>query len=413
VTDDFFCPAREREPEHALTLQQESGEVPRSERPAKPSGSLYNFIKSVAKLEDSEQARVKLAALAVKAAHDLDQKNAKGSSALHACGYLKRWDLAQILLDAGANPSLRNAAGHSFFLTAVREPEAPWRRLFAGHPELIEKHERFLAKNGVKLETGDPSRAAKDPKPSNFSLDATSAQKALAAYVDQADWSAPAPSLRAQDVAAKLLDASRQSKLAREMPLAMAFDLLEQGVKLGHEALAAMAERCFQAQDWDGAHRWGALTSQATPQTQERLMDSLLRDGRDEALIELARSGWPLDDDFIERCEEFERYDLADALIDLRASRRMEKAAPSAPKKAAGKVGPAKGRKPSALKKSKPQSSRKTGVRKPAMIANLDAPLREASDYSYQERKPLAKAPVIIVKKARSILGPAEGHGDA
>ena len=400
MTDDFSSPARERELE---LVAGDSCEGPAAveERQGKALGSLYNLVKSVAKLDDRAAAIQKLTSVLSKAGTEIDQKNAKGSTALHACGYLRRWDLAKILLDAGASPTLRNSAGHSFFLTAVREPLSPWRELLAGHPELVEKHERFLAKHAPK------AALAKTERGSGFSLDATAGQRALAAHVAAGCWEEPLPPLSGADLASAALDAQGQLRVAREMPLDQALSLAGRGLKLSTEAQGALAERCAEKLPGSTAGEWGALTLGAHEGVKNRLMNDFLRAGEEEAVLGLAGAGWLADEDFIEQCEEFERYDLADALIDLQAARRLapgREPALAKPSKAGAAKKKASPKKFKEGRPARPGAVRKAGSRKPAMIAKLDAPLREASDYGYQERKAPSKAPVIIVKKARSIL---------
>lgn len=106
--------------------------------------SFYDLLKELAK----QAPKAGLAGLKaeIENGRSVDEKNAKGSTALHAAGYLKRWDFAKELLEAGASPTERNEVGHSFFLTAVKDPNAPWRELLKKFPDLVEKHERFLEK---------------------------------------------------------------------------------------------------------------------------------------------------------------------------------------------------------------------------------------------------------------------------
>ena len=112
--------------------------------------SFYDLLKELAKKDP--KAGLEGLKAEIENGRAVDEKNAKGSTALHAAGYLKRWDFAKELLEAGASPTERNEVGHSFFLTAVKDPKAPWRELLEKFPDLVEKHERFLEKpkNGKK-----------------------------------------------------------------------------------------------------------------------------------------------------------------------------------------------------------------------------------------------------------------------
>lgn len=117
--------------------------------------SMYNLIKTLAN-DPLDSATEKIAAF-VRKYGNFDEPNSKGSTGLHACAYIRRWDLAKALLDMGADPLRKNNASHSFFLTLVKTPDAPWREVLSSHTDLIEKHERFL-----ETKSASPRPAKKD-----------------------------------------------------------------------------------------------------------------------------------------------------------------------------------------------------------------------------------------------------------
>lgn len=110
---------------------------------AKPVAGLYNLVKAWAQLPVDE-AHQKLK-LAVTRPESVLATNNKGSTGLHAAGYLRRWDLAKILLEAGADPLLKNLAGHDFYNQLVTTPKSPWKELLAQHPDLLAKQEEFVS----------------------------------------------------------------------------------------------------------------------------------------------------------------------------------------------------------------------------------------------------------------------------
>lgn len=108
----------------------------------KAVAGLYNLVKLWARLPE-EEAREKLTA-ALARPELANAKNNKGSTGLHAAGYLRRWDLAKIMVEAGADPLIKNLAGHDFYTLLVTAPRSPWRELLSSHPDLIARQESFL-----------------------------------------------------------------------------------------------------------------------------------------------------------------------------------------------------------------------------------------------------------------------------
>lgn len=139
----------------------------------KAVAGLYNVVKLWARLPE-EEARQKLSE-ALSRPELVNAKNNKGSTGLHAAGYLRRWDLAKILMEAGADPLIKNLAGHDFYTLLVTAPRSPWRDLLSSHPDLIARQEAFLEerkrpaqakeKAGKKsAERGAEKKAPSDPK---------------------------------------------------------------------------------------------------------------------------------------------------------------------------------------------------------------------------------------------------------
>lgn len=120
----------------------------------KAVAGLYNVVKLWARLPEDE-ARQKLSE-ALARPELANAKNNKGSTGLHAAGYLRRWDLAKIMIEAGADPLIKNLAGHDFYTLLVTAPRSPWRELLASHPDLIARQEAFLE------ERKRPAQAAKE-----------------------------------------------------------------------------------------------------------------------------------------------------------------------------------------------------------------------------------------------------------
>lgn len=112
-------------------------------------GSFYGFIKSLPR-ESLEQSLQQLKE-AIKQ-RDVNEQSSKGSTALHACAYLKLWDLAKFLLDHGADGNIKNNAGHTFWKTTLRVPFLEWSVVLKDYKEQWERLEKdFSKKKGVKV----------------------------------------------------------------------------------------------------------------------------------------------------------------------------------------------------------------------------------------------------------------------
>lgn len=107
-------------------------------------GSFYGFIKTLTGSDASESSQQLKNALECR---DVNEQSSKGSTALHACAYLKRWELAKILLDNGANGNIRNNAGHTFWKTVLKNPMVEWGEVLKDYKEQWEEVERGLNKN--------------------------------------------------------------------------------------------------------------------------------------------------------------------------------------------------------------------------------------------------------------------------
>lgn len=393
-----------------------------------PGFNLYNLVKLLAKEPSQSAAYERLSRALAVSAERLNIKNAKGSTALHACAYLKRWDLAQLLIDAGADPLVKNAAGHTFFLTAVKDAGAPWEALFAQHAELLEKHRKFLA-SGARS-GGRERRLARDvPKaesvqPIQMLMPVLSTQEFSAARCafEAGLWEDSA-ALAGAAVSALLCEVSKKAltKMAQEAPRAFTLSAVSNGCKFDKDVAAIFCNRAVQEGWWSDAAVWGPIGKGLGQSVQRGWLDMALKARENMAIVELVRAGWLCDDDFVERCEEFGQYDLADELIDLRSVLKQVGSAPKSGSDSRGdsseklQTGSRTGvvakvaRTKRSLKSKtggKARSGRGGGGSRRAsasMIANLDRPMKEANDFEYQERKPLAKAPLIIVKKARVV----------
>lgn len=378
------------------------------------SASLYNLVKALSKEADSDAAIEKLRLAATADAARLNAKNSKGSTALHACGYLRRWDMAQALLDAGADPVTRNAAGHSFFLTAVRDPEAPWEILFGGHPELLDKHRKFLAKeprrHGAKERIGPQAGQLIAGRPPGDELAEAprrpSPQLEICEAFEMGDWDR-----FVSGGAAPGLDASEGARecLARFGPIAAVELAFARGLALDAIRAETLCRRAV-AEAWSLSGRSWVMAGRHLSATAQRgVLSAAVQEARFSTVEALARAGWAYDEELVEELEELGAYEVADALIDLQSAppapigrpeggKPARGAGPSRP--AAGKVGIGKRARKVAPGKARgrPKKERKSS----SMIANLDRPSKEASDFEYRERQPQAKAPLIIVKKARA-----------
>lgn len=393
-----------------------------------PGGSMgfYNLVKACAK-DDPAAGATNLEAHVAQSGRDIDGTNAKGSTGLHACGYLKRWDLAQVLLGAGADPLCKNAAGHSFFLTAVRDAGAPWEKLLERHPELTERHRVFLAKetgrlrqdSGKRGERPQPTgkqrsladgKAALPPGPREGRREDSGFEQSLAAFIDAGDWRGASHLLDggAANLTGFQFSADRIIRLAQSAPPAVLELLCTAAFPFTPESVLRLARRAV-AEGWEEKF-WMRLGRAVPPASQEELLNSALRDKKIELVSSMAQQGWRFGEDFIENCEEAGYLDLADELIDLKSALRDLAPAAQAvkPKKRSGSGDQgAQARKSHAKngmgqKKARP-SGGGGGARRSAMIANLDGPVREANEFEYKDRKPSAGTTIIIVKKARAI----------
>jgi hypothetical protein len=363
----------------------------------KTGGSLYNYIKVLAKLEAPE-ALIKLQAAIEKNPGSIDKKNNKGSTALHACGYLKRWDFADLLLRAGSNPSLRNTAGHSFFLTAVRSPGCPWEALFMAYPSLVERHKRYVNRGVVASYSGGDETGVE-----NVAKVAGSgcSRGGVATLVEQFhekvssslssgdwDWFPSAP----DGVVLPKIPSDLAANLSNEIMLGMlaknwVFD------KVNADEFLLIHKSCYLQ-----------LLPMCSKGIQVDRLHADMEAGRFELVLSCANSGGWVDQALIEYAEELGEYDLADRLIEIEAKQTeiTGELAIQCTTKLTGKNNKKiSGRK---AKKSKPtrgggaaKGGHKNRVSK---IANLDGPQRDANEFAYREKSPV-KAPIIIVKKAR------------
>lgn len=380
------------------------GQNPQKRSFNKSGGSLYNYIKVLAKL-DSVEALDKLRLAIERSVGSIDEKNNKGSTALHACGYLKRWDFAEQLLRAGANPSLRNAAGHSFFLTAVRTPGCPWESLFSGYPELVERHRRFVDRvvvssvdgiaNGPEGNGGEVVDGSCVPGIAVVSsrIEPKSHEKVIAA-LESGDWTWVAeigvgvvlPKIPG-DFAAKLPN----EVLVKMLASRWVFD------KFNANDLVRLHGNCCQT-----------VLPMCSRDVQIDRLHGDMESGSFQQVLACAKSGAWVDQALIEYAEELGEYELADQLIEIEA-RQVQ--VPTVQDRAVNGKPAIKSQKKSSggkAKKSKPvrrgaNKSGKTG--RVSKIANLDGPQREANEFEYREKSPV-KAPIIIVKKARILREP-------
>lgn len=380
------------------------------------SGSLYNLVKALAKEGDFDLAVGKLKASAIADVERVNVKNSKGSTALHACGYLRRWDMALVLLAAGADPLVRNAAGHSFFLTAVRDGGAPWEALFAGHPDLLSKHRKFLEK-----ESRGPQRGPREVKGDTQSL----VPRPPRASVPDAEVYVPESSAMSDsfesgewsrfifESGSARFDASSKaiSCLVNSGPIGAVDLSIARGLRFNALDAEAICLRAV-AEGWAAQGQlWVLVGKYLTPSIQRKVLARAIREEQFITVQSLARAGWSYDEAIIEGLEDAGACAVADALIDLQSMPPAPINGPVVTKlgggtrSTIGKVAKSKrarkgaggqgvGRRPKADKRAS------------SMIANLDRPSREASDFEYKERQPQARAPLIIVKKARTSIIP-------
>lgn len=425
--DLTLSPALFAEPDFCLAsptipFPPELGESPKEE-PARvglrAAGSLYNLVKAAAKEINCVIGAERLRVAATKGGGRLDAKNSKGSTALHACAYLRRWDLAQVLLDAGANPLAKNAAGHTFFLTAVKDPVAPWEALFAAHSKLLEKHRQFLSRTGDRSER--PARPAREAQgklrtegeswPASPSRGSAPMNEARSALFEEGLWAEFEAETKLGQTAAFLgSDEGWVRCLAEAGPGAVYAAVGCTGLLRAPHA-RKLAERAIDENWVDDAWTWiRASGPQLTFGEQKDFMRRAWGNRAIPLMREMARRGWIYDEYLVEDCEEAEEFDFADLLVDLSASpppplRPVFAGGASSKSVQNGGLAAKSGNKVRRSMKGaggKARGARGSKDRKPSsMIADLDRPAKEANDYEYKEKKPLAKAPLIIVKKAR------------
>lgn len=385
-------------------------------KPGPTGPSMYNFVKAIAKESSGPEAAAKIADRLKARPDDVDSQNSKKSTGLHACGYLRRWDIAQEFLNAGADPEIKNDAGHSFFLTAAKTPGAQLDVLFASRPDLLEKHGAFESKNAKKTKHGSSAKIDKSATIAQNQESAartnTRPESPWRQYLAKQEWSKKPPA--AKEFMAAGVSAEEAALFVEAIPESVLANLLSDGIALPPAIQGqALLRLCQSDAGRSCAEGWAAGCLKAPIQDQREAMKLLAEAGADHCIHHLAQAGISIEDELVEICEEREWHALADLLIDLRSMRSL-----MSPAAHGGKGGGSAGKKrvfaPSQAQDRKPASAkRKTqgGARGPnfqngrgrklGLIANLDGPVREASDFDYAERKPLAKAPLIIVKKSR------------
>lgn len=379
-----------------------------------PAGpSMYNFVKAIANEHSGPEAAAKIAERLRARPEDARSQNSKKSTGLHACGYLRRWDIAQELLNSGADPELKNDAGHSFFLTAAKAPGAPLDILFASRPDLLEKHGAFESKKTKKTSHGataraeGPARANSEP-----SLKGPRQESPWRQYLARQEWSeAPPP---AKEFAAAGSSAEETALFAEAVPERVLASLLSEGIALAPAIQGqALLRLCQSDVGRSCPEGWAASCLKAPLRDQREAMRLLAEAGAGHSIQQLAQAGFLIDDELVELCEERDWHELADLLIDLRSMRSLMspsaqggKSGASSGQKRAAAPSQGQDRKPAGAKRKPQGGARNSNFqngrgRKLGLIANLDGPVREASDFEYAEKRPLAKAPLIIVKKSR------------
>ena len=373
---------------------------------------LYNYVKTIAKdLSKEASCQNLIDYLSTSGRAQVNEKNSRGSTGLHACGYLKRWDLAQILLKKGADPAARNASGHSFFLTAVKQQDAPWRELLADHPHLIEKHEKYLSKKAPALFLGEGF-------PSNVNVEQVSAvidnqaeelkQDALAL---RSDWDGVLS--LAMESKKLLLVESHRAALLKCADLGV-LNQLSCLLVLSESECELLIDRVWSFET--AVSGYGNLANSLGAASRLLQIESFERAVKERLLDHFAffcKTRWLALPDLIEECEDLELYDFADLLIDRQALLVSTSPASMSPKsngtrgvvKSGGMVDKKK-QSQKTNQKAKPKAKiKKSGgksSRSASKIANFDGPVREANDFEYKEKK-AAPAPLIIIKKSRVV----------
>ena len=371
-----------------------------------PAGAnLYNFIKSIAKEPIKEIGYEKLYVFIEGNKNIINEKNSRGSTGLHACGYLKRWDLADILLKKGADPSIRNFSGHSFFLTAVKSLDAPWKELFSDHPELIKKHEKYLTRRNKNLQKKDKQRVVEDKKES--SLDASES------FLEQEDLARAMNWESLVDVIIKTgrvnVSLEHRNLFLKKSPWNLIVSVASLIGSLSEAECSSIIERLWSNECELESVAAIAQTLSHTKRTEQvSCFERAVKSKSKEHLVFFLKTNWMIEQDLIEECEDLGLYDFADLLIDKSLSKVVINV-DTLPKKSKKPV------KKNELKgvtstinktKKKPKPKRKSNHGKSShsasKIANFDNPQRDVSDFDYKEKKAVP-APIIIIKKARTL----------
>lgn len=418
-------------------LEGDAGESP--SRPAR-GGNFYNFLKVLSRMPWEEALRKLDEALA--RGSDINQLNVKGAGALHAAGFLKRWDLAAALIERGADIHLKNKAGLSFGMMWTREPESVRAEAMASYPALaaieVGRGARKTPRRRKKSEVGEleSTGLVRKKTTERLSKEAMEALKELKVITPNGDL---VPSV----------DAWRQIKDFIEKRDGRALEWmsstgLHPGFEVDDETLGLVMVRAGEVGMIEHALRGGLISPRVCSQRGETMMERALELGREtvakmlldagadvtektsdgksllskhalkgnlaavEMLLEAGvnpKEMLPNGVSVKEEAEDLGWFEVADALsqaistyVEKRGPKRTEKrGATSRDKKA----------KPRA-KKSGRGGGGKAGRSKVRMIANLDAPLKEASEWAEPKRKE-GPGPIIIVKKAKTMTRPTTG----
>lgn len=391
----------------AVVLDSQNVAAP-SAKPSPAGPSMYNFVKVIAKEHSGSEAAAKIAERLNARPEDVHSQNSKKSTGLHASGYLRRWDIAQELLNAGADPELKNDAGHSFFLTAAKAPGAPLDVLFASRPDLLEKHGAFESKSSKKTKQGPTvktERAAAAQKQEPATRSALRQESPWRQYLAKQEWSKAPPA--AKEFMAAGVSEEEAALFVEAIPEHVLGSLLSAGIALSPQIQGqALLKLCQSDAGRSCSEGWAARCLNAPMQDQREAMRLLAKAGADHSIQQLAQAGIAIEDELVELCEERDWHALADLLIDLRSMRSLMSLSGKGGQKQGFPASQGQDRKPARAKR-KPQGGARSSNfqngrgRKLGLIANLDGPVKDASDFEYAERKPLAKAPLIIVKKSR------------